>query len=60
MLLGLCLAVGAGAAGFQAVGLKADLGALFMGVLMSRHQRANELAESLFRPAMRTSGSPSP
>ncbi len=48
MLLGLSLAVGAGAAGFQAVGLKADLGALFMGVLMSRHRRADELAASLF------------
>ena len=48
MLLGLSLAVGAGVAGFQAVGLKAELGVLFMGVLMSRHRRAEELGRSLF------------
>ena len=48
MLLGLSLAAGAGAVGFQAVGLKAELGALFMGVLMSRHRRAEELGKSLF------------
>lgn len=47
MLLGVALAVGAGAAGFEVVGLKADLGALFMGVLMGRHQRAEELGRSL-------------
>jgi predicted Kef-type K+ transport protein len=48
ILLGLSLAVGAGATGFQAVGVKAELGALFMGVLMSRHRRAEELGRSLF------------
>lgn len=47
VLLGLSLAVGAGAAAFDAVGLKADLGALFLGVLMGRHPRAEELGRSL-------------
>jgi len=48
MLMGLFLTVGVGVAGFQVVGLKAELGALFMGVLMSRHGRAEELGRSLF------------
>jgi len=47
MLLGLTLTVGAGAAGFEAVGLKADLGALVAGVVMSGHPRAEELGKSL-------------
>ncbi|MEM8549348.1 MAG: cation:proton antiporter family protein, partial [Verrucomicrobiota bacterium] len=36
-----------GAEGFTAVGLKADLGALFIGVLIGSHPKAKELSKSL-------------
>ena len=42
-LLGLALAVGAGASAFDALGLKADLGALTLGLLMGRHPRSEKL-----------------
>lgn len=48
-LLGLSLAVGAGATAFEAVGLKADLGALILGLLMGRHPRAEELGNALLQ-----------
>jgi glutathione-regulated potassium-efflux system ancillary protein KefC len=37
-----------GAAGFELVGLKPDLGALILGVLVANHPKASELAKSLF------------
>jgi predicted Kef-type K+ transport protein len=47
LLLGLALAVGLGAETFEQVGLKADLGALVVGLTLAAHQRAPELAETL-------------
>ena len=41
-------AVVLGAGTFQLVGLKPDLGALVMGVMMAPHKRSEELADSLF------------
>ena len=46
-LCGLFLALVMGAQGFESVGLKADLGALFLGVLVGWHPRASELRKSL-------------
>ena len=45
-LVGFILAIG-GAVLFEAVNMKDSLGALVMGILMSRHPKANELAKSL-------------
>lgn len=47
MLLGLVLAVGVGAEAFSQVGLKPDLGALVIGLVMANHPRAGELAGTL-------------
>jgi len=47
LLLGLALAVGLGAESFDQVGLKADLGALIVGLTLSTHRRAPELAQTL-------------
>jgi predicted Kef-type K+ transport protein len=47
ILLGLCLAIGAGAEMFNLVGIKPDLGALVVGLTMAGHRRASELAERL-------------
>ncbi len=47
ILLGLCLAVGAGAETFALVGIKPDLGALIVGLTLANHRRAPELAERL-------------
>lgn len=46
-LCGLFLALVVGAEGFTVVGLKADLGALFIGVLVGSHPKAKELSKSL-------------
>ena len=46
-LCGLFLALVVGAAGFGVVGLKSDLGALFVGVLVGSHPQAKELGKSL-------------
>lgn len=46
-LCGLFLALVLGAKGFDSVGLKADLGALFVGVLVGSHPRAKEVSKSL-------------
>lgn len=46
-LCGLFLALVIGADGFEIVGLKPDLGALFVGVLVGYHPSAKELAKSL-------------
>jgi len=47
ILYGLVLALG-GAALFEAVDLKGDLGALVFGILVAKHPRAQELAKALF------------
>ncbi len=47
VLFGLFLALAAGAASFDMVGLKADLGALILGMLIAPHPRAKEMAKSL-------------
>ncbi|MEH6455186.1 MAG: cation:proton antiporter [Cocleimonas sp.] len=46
VLFGLALALG-GSALFELVSLKGDLGALYLGVLVSQHPKAGELAKSL-------------
>jgi len=46
-LCGLFLALVLGGKGFEEVGLKADLGALFVGVLVGSHPRSKELSKSL-------------
>ncbi len=47
VLCGLFLALVVGAAGFDLVGMKADLGALCLGMLVAEHPKAAELAKSL-------------
>jgi len=47
LLFGLFAAFVAGAAGFELVGLKADLGALILGILLAGHARSSELANTL-------------
>ncbi len=46
ILLGFLLALG-GAALFEAVGIKGDLGALLLGLMLSGHPRATELGKTL-------------
>ncbi len=48
ILCGLFLALVVGAASFEIVRLKADLGALIVGMLLAGHPKASELAKSLF------------
>lgn len=48
ILCGLFIALGVGAEGFALVGLKSDLGALAVGVLIASHPRASELSKALF------------
>lgn len=48
VLYGIFLALVAGAGLFSAVGIKPDLGALILGMLMAGHPRASEMAKSLF------------
>ncbi|GFM38582.1 cation:proton antiporter family protein [Desulfovibrio psychrotolerans] len=48
ILCGLFIALGVGAEGFSLVGLKPDLGALVVGVLIAGHRRASELSKALF------------
>lgn len=47
-LFGIVMALVPGYALFTAVGLKGDLGALIMGVLLASHKASSELARSLF------------
>ena len=47
LLFGIFLAFGLGAGGFELVGLKPDLGALVMGILLTGHCKTAELAEVL-------------
>ncbi len=46
-LFGLVAALVLGAEAFDQVGLKADLGALILGVLLAKHGRADEISDSL-------------
>ncbi|MHA1152944.1 MAG: cation:proton antiporter domain-containing protein [Alphaproteobacteria bacterium] len=46
-LFGLVAALVLGAEAFDQVGLKADLGALVLGVLLAKHGRAGEISDSL-------------
>lgn len=48
VLAGMLLAVVVGGAGFQAVGLGAEIGALVLGLLLSTHPRAKELSDALW------------
>lgn len=48
VLMGMLLALVVGGMGFEAMGLSSEIGALVMGVLMSTHRRAKELADSLW------------
>ncbi|WP_133408108.1 cation:proton antiporter family protein [Parashewanella tropica] len=48
VLFGLVMALVLGAWTFQLLGLKADLGALIIGVLLSGHTKASTLSKSLF------------
>ena len=48
ILLGLLLALVVGGAGFEALGLSSELGALAFGALMAGHKRAGELSQSLW------------
>lgn len=47
LLFGLFAALVAGAGGFELVGLKADLGALILGILLAGHSKSSELAKTL-------------
>ena len=46
LLFGVLVAIG-GAEAFEAVGVKGDLGALFLGCLLANHAKSKELAKSL-------------
>jgi predicted Kef-type K+ transport protein len=48
VLAGLALAFVIGGYGFEVIGLKGEIGALVMGLLLSSHPRASELADSLW------------
>jgi len=47
LLFSIFLALGLGAAGFDFVRLKPDLGALFIGVLIAGHPKAEEMSDAL-------------
>ena len=47
LLFSVFLALGLGAAGFDWVGLKADLGALVLGVMIAGHPKADEMSKAL-------------
>ena len=47
LLFSVFLALGLGAGGFEYVGLKPDLGALFVGILVASHPKADEMAKGL-------------
>lgn len=48
MVAGILLAIGLGGAGFHAVGLSGELGALVIGALLAKHGKAQELADRLW------------
>ena len=47
VLFGFALAIGVGAGAFEIVGLKPDLGALLVGIILAGHPKAHELADRL-------------
>jgi predicted Kef-type K+ transport protein len=47
LLFSVFLALGLGAGGFESVGLKPDLGALIVGILVASHSKAGEMAKTL-------------
>jgi len=47
LLFSLFVALVVGAGGFELVGLKADLGALMLGILMAGHEKSSEMAKTL-------------
>lgn len=47
-LYGLVLAIVVGGAGFEAIGLSSELGALLLGIILSDHSRSPELSRSLW------------
>ena len=48
VLYGIFLALVAGAGLFEFVGMKADLGALIMGMMLAAHPKSSEMSKSLF------------
>lgn len=48
VLTGMVLSLVIGGVGFQMIGLKGEIGALVMGLLLSNHPRASELSKSLW------------
>ena len=48
LLTGMALSLVIGGVGFELIGLKGEIGALVMGILLSNHPRAGELSESLW------------
>ncbi|GAL14840.1 putative glutathione-regulated potassium-efflux system protein KefB [Vibrio astriarenae] len=48
VLMGIFLALVCGAGLFEAVGMKPDLGALILGMLLAGHHKASELSKALF------------
>ena len=48
VLAGLLLALVLGGAGFQALGLSSEIGALAMGLILSTHRKAGELSDALW------------
>lgn len=48
VLFGLVMALVMGGSLFELVGLKPDLGALIMGILLAGHKKSSELAKSMF------------
>ncbi len=48
ILTGMLFSLVIGGVGFQLIGLKGEIGALVMGLLLSTHPRAKELSESLW------------
>ncbi len=48
VLTGMALSLVIGGVGFELIGLKGEIGALVMGLLLSNHPRAGELSESLW------------
>ncbi|EPS3423590.1 cation:proton antiporter [Vibrio fluvialis] len=48
ILLGIFLALVVGAGSFELVGMKPDLGALILGLMLAKHRKASELSKALF------------
>lgn len=48
VLMGVVLAVAVGGMGFEVVGLSSEVGALVMGLMLSKHSRAQELSSVLW------------